>query len=130
MILWPKVQAVLSMQKQLSGGRSKQGQDSDAKIEKVMIRMGLLKKWKQDDLKAIEGIGPKNEKLLYDANIKTWKALASASVSGLTKILEEGGNKFKLADPSTWSEQAEMADQGKWQKLTLLQDRLKGGRKV
>ena len=30
---------------------------------------------KQDDLKVVEGIGPKIEQMFHDAGIKTWKAL-------------------------------------------------------
>lgn len=121
---------LISYQKQLSGGKAKGSTDNDSKVEKILIRMGLLKKWKKDDLKAVEGIGPKIEKLLSDAGVTTWKELSGYKVERLQEILKNGGSKFQLADPATWPEQAKLADEANWQALILLQDELKGGRKV
>ena len=36
---------------------------------------------KQDDLKVVEGIGPKIEGMFKDSGIKTWKALSEATVA-------------------------------------------------
>jgi predicted flap endonuclease-1-like 5' DNA nuclease len=136
---WPKQAAfaaegkweeLIAFQKTLSGGKSEKGKDNDSKVEKILIRMGLLKKYKKDDLKAIEGIGPKIEKLFHDAGITTWKKLADSKVEDLQNILAKGGSKFQLADPGTWAQQASLAEEGKWSELTQLQDELKGGRKT
>lgn len=138
-LTWPKQAAfaaagkweeLITYQKTLSGGKSKKGSDNDSKVEKMLIRMGLLKKYKKDDLKAVEGIGPKIEKLFHEAGIKTWKGLAESKVEDLQKILERGGSKFQLADPGTWAQQALLAEEGRWPELTQLQDELKGGRKT
>jgi len=47
----------------------------------------------------------------------------------LRQILTEAG-LAALADPSTWPEQAGLAAAGKWDALKVLQDELKGGRRV
>ncbi len=80
------------------------------------------------DLKVIEGIGPKIEKLLKGAGIKTWKALSESEVEKVQKILDQGGDQFHLHNPSTWPMQAQMATNGEWEKLKKYQDYLLGGR--
>ena len=84
----------------------------------------------QDDLKIIEGIGPKIEKILNAANIKTWQQLAKTPVKELKKILEKAGKPFQLHDPSSWPEQAHLADTQQWDRLKELQDYLDGGKYV
>ncbi len=83
-----------------------------------------------DDLKVIEGIGPKIEQLLHEAGILTYKDLASAKVETLEAVLEKAGPRFRLADPATWPKQAALAAEGRWDDLKKLQDSLKGGREV
>ena len=43
---------------------------------------------------------------------------------------DKGGNKFSLANPSSWPRQASLAEQGKWEELKKYQDELNAGRKV
>jgi predicted flap endonuclease-1-like 5' DNA nuclease len=83
---------------------------------------------KADDLEIIEGIGPKIAGLLKTKGIITFSQLACAELEDLQKILREAN--LRIADPSTWAEQAKLAGDGKWDDLKLLQDHLKGGRKV
>jgi len=124
-----KWEDLISLQKDLDAGKtSTLGGQTDSKLEKVMIRLGLLKRWKQDDLKAIEGIGPKIARLFIENGIDTWQLLSKASVSEMNKILASGGDRFKLANPGSWAEQAKLADEGKWKDLQDLQDLLDGGR--
>ena len=80
-----------------------------------------------DDLKIIEGIGPKIEGILHEAGIHTFAELAAASVSELEKIVREDAG-IRIAFPDTWPEQAQLAADGKWAELEKLQDELKGGR--
>jgi predicted flap endonuclease-1-like 5' DNA nuclease len=80
-----------------------------------------------DDLKIIEGIGPKLEKLLKNAGISNWNDLAKTDVKHLKEILIKGGNKYRIHDPSTWPMQAQMASDWKWTKLKDYQDYLVGG---
>jgi len=80
-----------------------------------------------DDLQRIEGIGPKISRLLSEAGIASFADLASAEVSRLKTLLEEAN--IRLADPATWPEQARLAAAGRWEELSALQSRLKGGRR-
>lgn len=84
---------------------------------------------KPDNLKRIEGIGPKIAQLLNDAGIMTFAQLAAADVTRLEQVLEKAGPNFQLANPSTWPEQAKLATAEDWQALEVLQDQLKGGRR-
>jgi predicted flap endonuclease-1-like 5' DNA nuclease len=120
---------LISMQKELdTGKKGDNSQNTDSKIEKLLIKMGVLKKWKKDDLKAIEGVGPKIEGLLHDAGINTWKDLADTSVKKIQKILDKAGKRYALADPGTWPKQAALAASDKWSELEEYQDYLKGGK--
>lgn len=101
---------------------------SDSKAEKVMIKLGILKQWKQDDLKAVEGIGPKIAELLNNGGIKTWRELSNTPVSKIQDILNAAGARYKLADPGSWPKQAGLAADGKWDDLEKLQDELDGGK--
>jgi len=82
-----------------------------------------------DDLRRIEGIGPKIASLLQDAGIATFAQLATAEVSVLQDVLTTarlGG----IANPATWPEQAELAAAALWDDLASLQGSLKGGRRA
>jgi predicted flap endonuclease-1-like 5' DNA nuclease len=81
-----------------------------------------------DDLKRVEGIGPKMESILNAAGIMTFAQLAAKSADELRAILTEGGARA-INDPTTWSQQAALAARGDWSALELLQDQLKGGRR-
>lgn len=82
-----------------------------------------------DDLKKIEGIGPKIAGLLNAKGIHTFEDLGKAKKALLTETLAEAGSRFRMHDPSTWAKQAKLAAKGDWEKLAKLQDELKGGRK-
>ena len=81
-----------------------------------------------DDLVIIEGIGPKISSVLQANGIATFAQLASTQTSELQQILLKEG--LRLADPSTWPEQARLAAAGDWDGLNALQAQLKGGRQV
>lgn len=84
-----------------------------------------------DNLKRIEGIGPKIASVLQAAGITTFAQLAAAEVSQIEQILEEADPRLRrLADPSTWPEQAQLAASGDWDALAALLNELKGGRRV
>lgn len=87
------------------------------------------KKAKADDLKKIEGIGPKVAGLLTDAGINTFAKLAKAKQNKLQSILDAAGSRYRIIDPSTWSEQAALAKEGDWDGLKKLQDELDGGKR-
>lgn len=81
-----------------------------------------------EDLKIVEGIGPKIEQLLKNGGVKTWRDLAGTSVDRLKSILEAAGDRYRVHDPTTWPEQAQLATDGDWDKLKEYQDFLDGGR--
>ena len=107
---------------------------SNKKDEAVIAPVQVGEKEKEiaptspDILKKLEGIGPKVESLLNEAGISTYAELAEANVDNLRKMLAEA--KLQMMDPSSWAEQAELADKGEWDALKKLQDELKGGRRV
>lgn len=83
---------------------------------------------KSDDLTLLEGIGPKINRLLHEAGIRTFAQLAVSEVSELRAILDPAGLQF--IDPSSWAAQARLAAEGKFDELKTLTASLKGGRKV
>ena len=83
---------------------------------------------KQDDLKIVEGIGPKIEELLFAAGIHTYSELAAAPVSRLNEILAEAGPRFSMHDPGTWSAQSLLAANGEWENLKAYQGFLDSGK--
>ncbi len=82
-----------------------------------------------DDLKLIEGIGPRIASVLAGAGITTFAQLGATDVSRLKQILAQAG-LAALADPATWPEQAALAAAGKLDELKVLQGQLKGGRRA
>ncbi len=83
-----------------------------------------------DDLKRIEGIGPKLASVLEKAGISTFAQLADAEVARLEQILEQADPRLlRLANANTWPEQAALAAAGDWEALEALQKELKRGRK-
>lgn len=81
-----------------------------------------------DDLKIIEGIGPKIAELLNADGINTFEELANAEISKIQTVLDNAGSRYRMHDPSTWPQQARLAFEGKMDELKVLQDSLKGGK--
>ncbi|NNK80051.1 MAG: 50S ribosomal protein L21, partial [Flavobacteriales bacterium] len=78
-----------------------------------------------DDLKKIEGIGPKIASTLAAAGVDTFAKLAGTSPEKISEIISEvRGNHVT----DTWPKQAEMAAAGKWDELKKWQDELDGGK--
>jgi predicted flap endonuclease-1-like 5' DNA nuclease len=80
-----------------------------------------------NDLTIVEGIGPKINELFNDNGIKTFAQLAAATVPQMRAILDKGGSRFRIANPSTWAQQGALAAENKWAELKKLQDKLSGG---
>ena len=107
------------------------------KASKVVAKKASTKKKavgttraKKDDLKKVEGIGPKIEGLLHAAKITTFKKLSETKISVIRGILEKAGPRYQMHDPSTWAKQASMAAKGDWTRLQKWQDELNGGTKA
>jgi len=109
----------------LVGGRIP---ENEAALSRARSYFDFDFRW--NDLKLIEGIGPKIEELFHHHGIYSWKQLSDSSYEDCKKVLEAGGDAYKMHDPTTWPEQAALAVEGKWDKLKELQDYLKGGRVV
>ena len=83
---------------------------------------------KPDNLRRIEGIGPKVAGLLNAAGIRSFQDLAGRSPEELRSLLNEAG--LYMIDPGTWPEQAQLAAAGQFAELADLQAHLKGGRQT
>jgi len=83
---------------------------------------------KPDDLTIVEGIGPKINQVLHAAGIQSLFQLSESEVANLKEILSAAG--LKLADPTTWPQQARLAIAGDLETLKALQATLRGGRRV
>ncbi|MEZ4984813.1 MAG: helix-hairpin-helix domain-containing protein [Saprospiraceae bacterium] len=82
----------------------------------------------KEDLKIIEGIGPKIEEILYSAGIYTWETLANSDPGQIKTILEAAGDQYRMHNPYTWPLQARLAAADKWEELKAYQEELRGGR--
>lgn len=81
-----------------------------------------------DDLKIIQGIGPKIEEILNREGIHTFEQLTETSLLRIAGILKKAGPRFQLQDPSSWPEQASLAREQKWEELEKLKIKLISGR--
>ncbi|MFC4095494.1 50S ribosomal protein L21 [Euzebyella saccharophila] len=80
---------------------------------------------KADDLKKIEGIGPKIAETLAAAGIDTFAELAKTDAAKVAEIIADvRGNHVT----DTWPAQAKLAAEGKWDELKKWQDELDGGK--
>lgn len=74
-----------------------------------------------EDLKFVKGIGPKIEQILNGGGIVTFAQLAETSVERIQELLNAAGERYRLADPTTWPQQAAVAATGDWDALHALQ---------
>ncbi len=82
---------------------------------------------KADDLKKIEGAGPKAAEALTNAGIDTFEKVANTDAAKLSEILTAASSRLSHIVTTTWPKQARLAADGKWDELKVLQDRLDGG---
>ena len=94
-----------------------------AEAKKAPAKKAAAKKG--DDLKKIEGIGPKIAQTLTDAGIATFAELAKTDAAKISEIIA-GVRGNHVTD--TWPKQAEMAAAGEWDALKKWQDELDGGK--
>jgi large subunit ribosomal protein L21 len=96
------------------------------KVEKAAPKAAAKKATgKADDLKKIEGIGPKIATTLVEAGIATYADLAKAKPEAISEIISDvRGNHVT----DTWPAQAKLAADGKWDELKKWQDELDGGK--
>ena len=82
-------------------------------------------KAKADDLKKIEGLGPKIASTLVEAGISTFAELAKTEPAKISEIIASVRGKHVT---DTWPAQAQLAADGKWDELKKWQDELDGGK--
>ncbi|MFM9910933.1 MAG: helix-hairpin-helix domain-containing protein [Chitinophagaceae bacterium] len=80
-----------------------------------------------DDLKLVEGMGPKIEQVFHKAGIKTFRQLATTDYQKLKSILEAEGPRYQIHDPYTWPRQASLLADNKLDELKEYQDYLIAG---
>ncbi|MEZ4932876.1 MAG: 30S ribosomal protein S6 [Saprospiraceae bacterium] len=83
-----------------------------------------------DNLKRIEGIGPKIAEVLRSSGITTFEKLAVMTPDQIKAVLNAAGDRFSFQDPTTWPAQSDLAAKGKWDELKKWQEELKGGKIV
>ncbi|MBK8701467.1 MAG: 30S ribosomal protein S1 [Saprospiraceae bacterium] len=83
---------------------------------------------KGDDLKIIEGIGPKIAEILNTHGVVTFADLANTTADQIKVWMDEAGSRYKMHDPTTWPDQSAMARDGKWDELKAWQDSHKAGK--
>jgi large subunit ribosomal protein L13 len=82
----------------------------------------------KDDLKKIEGIGPKIEQILNENGVTTFEVLSKTDSASIKDWLNNAGSQFAIHDPSTWPQQAVLAAEGRFEELKALQAKLDGGK--
>jgi large subunit ribosomal protein L21 len=100
------------------------------KAVEAEVKQVKPKATKKDDLKIIEGIGPKAAEVLVAAGIDTFAKLAKTKAEKVKEILDGAEAKVQHLDPTTWAQQAQLAADGKMDELKKLQDELNGGKAV
>jgi len=114
------------IQEQAEKARKASSKNVTKKATKKSKKSNVLSK--KDDLRKIEGIGPKIQELLNNAGIETFKDLSKKSRDSIKKLLNEAGPQFRMHEPETWPHQAKLAANGDWKELEVYQDFLNGGR--
>ncbi len=94
--------------------------------KKAAPKKAAAKSKDADDLKKIEGIGPKIAEVLAENGVSTYAALAKMDRDAVKAILDTVST-LKSKEPKTWPQQAALAADGKWEELEKLQDELMGG---
>ena len=123
-----KARADLSKcEQKLAAGSAMNHQDY-VDFDPAEAREVMGKAVKLNDLTLVEGIGPKIRSLFHNYEIKTWRELAETPVAKCQEVLDSGGDRYKIHDPSSWPMQAKMAAEGKWKALAKWQHEHKHGK--
>lgn len=96
--------------------------EAKAEVKKAAPKKSAAK---ADDLKKVEGIGPKIAETLAAAGIATFADLAKSTPEAIAEIIS-GVRGNHVTD--TWPAQAKLAAEGKWDELKKWQDELDGGK--
>ena len=104
----------------------KETKKAEPKAEKAAPKAAAKKATgKADDLKKIEGVGPKIASTLAEAGLATFADIAKSTPEAISEIIADvRGNHVT----DTWPAQAKLAAEGKWDELKKWQDELDGGK--
>ena len=83
----------------------------------TVIAPQLPKLVEADDLRKIDGIGPKIAEILTKAGLDTFEQLAATTPEYLKTILEAAGQYYTRFDPESWPKQANFALHNGWEAL-------------
>ena len=113
----------------------KKTEPKKATVKKEVVKKEVSKKAttsktkaKADDLKKIEGVGPKAAEAMTNAGLDTFAKVAKADPAKIKEILTAASSRLAHLEPGTWPQQAALAAAGKWDELKILQDKLDGGK--
>jgi predicted flap endonuclease-1-like 5' DNA nuclease len=121
----------------LDPDRATTGDESDVAAEPVVepgdldldaAKSVIGKRIHLDDLKVVEGVGPKIAELCSGIGITTWRGLADADVADLQSMLSAAGSRYQVHDPTTWPGQAACLADGRWADFVALTAGHSGGR--
>ena len=87
-------------------------------------------KTKPDDLKLVNGIGPKLEEVLKGQGMLTLLQMSQTPLPQLQELVHHAGEKFRLCDPETWAEQAGLILEGKLEEAHALFTRWNEARQI
>jgi len=99
----------------------------ETKAEAPKAKAAPKKTAKADDLKKIEGAGPKAAEALVAAGVDTFAKLAKMKPEAISTILTDASSRLAHLVTDTWPKQAKLAAEGKWDELAALQEKLDGG---
>ena len=101
-----KALIVKKADKALKSAKAKVTTKTMAAVKSVKKATPLKSKVTKDNLKMIEGVGPKIETLLNQTGITTFAQVAKTNIKDLKEILKAAGPRYKMHNPTTWKTQA------------------------
>ncbi len=107
-----------------------EAEDDETDAEDVAAARQEAAAGEPDNLRRIEGIGPKVNNALKDMGITTFAQLAEADPDKLEADLRAANVRILPGAPQTWPAQAALAAKGDWEGFEQYTDSLKGGREV
>ena len=93
----------------------------------LLLRRQYLTDDGQDNLAVIDGVDANIAELLHEADIRTFERVAETSLGEFSRLMESGGSRLGLADPSTWAEQASLLFNGDYVGFEQLRAELAAG---
>lgn len=120
--------AVVEKKETISNSLASPSTDKSKGFDANAAKAAMKKRVKENDLKIVEGIGPKIEGLFHNFGIKTWKDLSEISTVKCQEVLNSGGDRYRIHDPASWPMQAKMAYKGQWAELAKWQIKHKSGK--